>query len=203
MPNIALIKEDGMPLVVPAGSIHAILKASNQLGAPDTRAMVCYEFRGFSFAAVVDASEDVFTAMLNNLNPDQQEVLGESAWLMLDALPPLKEARIEVSAEEAKQQLGDDITIENPEGEAPAVLGTLSFELPDSLEPVGKTYIRKSIFRGYEGFKSRHTPTGALLELPKGYGMLKLNLQLGDNFAADFCALTANNLAQLNACDLA
>lgn len=196
MPNISLIKEDGMPLVIPAGSIYAILKAQNQLGSPDVRAVVCYQFRGFAFTPVIDTPEDIFQALQANLNSEQKMQLSEDFWLILDALPPLEEVRTKITPQEAG--LGDDVTIEST-GDESAVLGTISFKLPEDLSPVGKCYLRKEIFRGYEGFRSRHTPTGELLEMPKGTGMIKFNIQLGEHSAADFCALTPENMQKLNA----
>ena len=81
MPNVALIKDDGLPLILPAGSITAILSTvrAPNTDHPDSRCVIFASFKGSSVFFLEQTAKDVFAEVSPKLN-------GESPWIELPIL---------------------------------------------------------------------------------------------------------------------
>jgi len=191
MPNVALIKHDGMPLNIPAGDIMAILKQNNPTGELEgAKCLIVTSFQKSSLYWLADEPDEVYQAMIAALPTSKQDTI--SNWIRLEALAPFTE--VEPQAPESDKKESEELSIE------PQQPLHKTFLLPEN--PVageGHHYVLGRLIKGFEGSRERLDPYNEPHQLPKGVGVLKFHMKLdyADAQFFEWATLTGENMAAL------
>lgn len=79
MPNVALIQDNGLPLILPAGSITAVLTTKRAANSehPDAKCVIFSKWRTLSVSFLAQSAKEVAAEVAGNMPEGKQPLLTE------------------------------------------------------------------------------------------------------------------------------